>query len=195
MRIFLPVVAALALQFGNTMSNEANAAGLDLALSNETANIEVFTPLNNFIEQGSQLSLGLFYNELDDAVGYAKLVAVGTQTNTRLPYRLSVGAKAYAGEVKEANADVGAIAIGGAIEIQYAEGYNPIDLTIEGFFTPGITTFGDTESVIEIGARLSVEIVPQAKAFIGYRNFEVEDTNNITWELDDNVHFGIRLQF
>ena len=87
MRIFLPVVAALALQFGNTVGNDVNAAGLDLSLSNETANIEFFTPLNNFIEQGAQLSLGLFYNDLDDAIGHAKLVAVGTQTNTRLPYR------------------------------------------------------------------------------------------------------------
>ena len=195
MRIFLPVVAAVSLQFSNAVSNNANAAGLDLALSNESVNIEVFTPLNNFIEQGAQLSAGLFYNDLDDAIGHVKLVAVGTQTNTRLPYRLSVGAKGFVGEVKEADVDAGAIAIGGAIEIQYAGGYNPIDLTFEGFFTPGITTFGDTESIIEISARLSVEIVPQAKAFIGYRNFELEDTSNITWELDDNIHFGIRLQF
>lgn len=195
MRIFLPVVAAVSLQFSNAVSNNANAAGLDLALSNESVNIEVFTPLNNFIEQGAQLSAGLFYNDLDDAIGHVKLVAVGTQTNTRLPYRLAVGAKGFAGEVKEADVDAGAIAIGGSIEIQYAGGYNPIDLTFEGFFTPGITTFGDTESIIEISARLSVEIVPQAKAFIGYRNFELEDTSNITWELDDNIHFGIRLQF
>ena len=195
MRIFLPVVAAVSLQFSNAVSNNANAAGLDLALSNESVNVEVFTPLNNFIEQGAQLSAGLFYNDLDDAIGHVKLVAVGTQTNTRLPYRLSVGAKGFVGEVKEADVDAGAIAIGGSIEIQYAGGYNPIDLTFEGFFTPGITTFGDTESIIEISARLSVEIVPQAKAFIGYRNFELEDTSNITWELDDNIHFGIRLQF
>ena len=195
MRIFLPVVAAVSLQFSNAVSNNANAAGLDLALSNESVNVEVFTPLNNFIEQGAQLSAGLFYNDLDDAIGHVKLVAVGTQTNTRLPYRLAVGAKGFAGEVKEADVDAGAIAIGGSIEIQYAGGYNPIDLTFEGFFTPGITRFGDTESIIEISARLSVEIVPQAKAFIGYRNFELEDTSNITWELDDNIHFGIRLQF
>ena len=195
MRIFLPVVAAVSLQFSNAVSNNANAAGLDLALSNESVNVEVFTPLNNFIEQGAQLSAGLFYNDLDDAIGHVKLVAVGTQTNTRLPYRLAVGAKGFAGEVKEADVDAGAIAIGGSIEIQYAGGYNPIDLTFEGFFTRGITRFGDTESIIEISARLSVEIVPQAKAFIGYRNFELEDTSNITWELDDNIHFGIRLQF
>ena len=87
MRIFLPVVAAVSLQFSNAVSNNANAAGLDLALSNESVNVEVFTPLNNFIEQGAQLSAGLFYNDLDDAIGHVKLVAVGTQTNTRLPYR------------------------------------------------------------------------------------------------------------
>ena len=195
MRIFLPVFAALALQFGNTFGNTADAVGFDLSLSNETVNFEVFTPLNRFLNRGAQLSLGAFYNELDDAVGTLKLFAVGTQSNTRVPYRLSVGGKGYIGEVSEAEADVGAIAIGGAIEIHYGLGNNPIDLTIEGFFTPGITTFGDTESVIEINARVAIEIVPQVKAFIGFRNFEVEDDSNTTLELDDNIHFGVRLQF
>jgi len=199
MRILLPVISVVALQFGNTLENSANAAGLDLALSNETANLEYFMPLNNLIEQGSQLSLGLFYNQHDDVVGHAKLMAVGTQANTRVPYRLSVGAKAYAGEVNnligDVNVSVGAVAIGGAIEIQYANGFNPIDLTIEGYFTPGITTFGDTESITDIAARLSVEIVPQARAFVGYRKAIVEDKDNETWTLDDNIHFGIRLQF
>jgi len=195
MRIFLPVVAALALQIGTTVGNTAQAVGFDLSLSNETVNVEVFTPLNRFLNRGAQLSLGAFYNDFSDAVGTLKLVAVGTQSNTRLPYRLSVGGKGYFGEINDSETDIGAIAIGGAIEIQYAEGNNPVDLTIEGFFTPGISTFGDTESVIEINARLSIEIVPQVKAFIGFRNFEVENESNVTQELDDNVHFGVRLQF
>ncbi len=186
----LPVAAAIGLILGNP----ANAAGFDLSLSNETANFELFTPLR-VLNDGGQLSLGVIYNDLDDVVLHAKMVAVGTQTNTRVPYQLAFGAKAYFGEVKEADVDVGALAIGGSINIQYAIGYNPIDFHIEGFFTPGITTFGDTESLIEIGARVSIEIVPQAKAFVGYRLLEVEDQDNFNWELDDNVHFGIRLQF
>lgn len=186
----LPVAAAVGLIVGNPV----NAAGFDLSLSNETANIELFSPMP-VINEGGQLTLGAFYNDLDDVIVHGKMVAVGTQTNTRVPYQLAFGAKIYVGEIKEASVDAGALAIGGSINIQYALGYNPVDLHIEGFFTPGITTFGDTESVIEIGARLSIEIVPQAKAFVGYRLLEIEDKNNFNWELDDNVHFGVRLQF
>lgn len=190
MRKLLPVAAAVALIVGKPV----HATGLDLALSNETANIEGFTPLS-VIDEGGQLGVGVFYNDLDDVVFHSTLIAMGNQTNTRVPYQLAVGVKVLAGEIKEAGVDVGALAIGGSINIQYPIGYNPVDFNVEAYFTPGITTFGDTESVIEISSRLSIEIVPQAKAFIGYRLLEIEDQNNVTWELDDNVHFGIRLQF
>lgn len=191
MRKLLPVVALLGALFGNT----AQASGTDLSLSNESANIEVFGPMRAIIERGGLASFGLLYNDLDDVVGHLKLVAVGTQTNTRVPYQLAFGMKGYFGEISDPALDVGALAIGGSINIQYPFGYNPIDLNVEAFFTPGITTFGDTESVIEINTRLSIEIVPQAKAFVGYRLMEIEDEENQNWELDDNVHFGIRLQF
>ncbi len=191
MRKLLPVVALLGAMFSNT----AQASGTDLSLSNESANIELFGPMQAIIERGGLASIGFLYNDLDDVVGHLKMVAVGTQTNTRVPYQLSFGLKGYAGEISDPAIDVGALAIGGSINIQYPFGYNPIDLNVEAFFTPGITTFGDTESVIEINTRLSIEIVPQAKAFVGYRLLEIEDDSNMNWELDDNVHFGIRLQF
>ncbi|MEM7259077.1 MAG: YfaZ family outer membrane protein [Pseudomonadota bacterium] len=191
MRKLLPVVALLGAFFTNT----AQASGTDLSLSNESANIEVFGPMRGLIENGGLASIGFLYNDLDDVIGHLKLVAVGTQTNTRVPYQLAFGLKGYVGEMSDPSLDVGALAIGGSINIQYPFGYNPLDLNVEAFFTPGITTFGDTESVIEINTRLSIEIVPQAKAFVGYRRLQIEDDSNVAWELDDNVHFGIRLQF
>ena len=228
MRILLPVIAA-----GLFCTSQANAAdspfynagsgpvvgspssafGFDLAFSDESANLEALTPVRRFtrgrqggqLESNGLLSMGVFYNELDDVIGHAKLVAVGNQTVTRVPYQLEFGAKAYFGKVKQDKTDVGALAIGGAIKIQNpfsrrrAQGtvgaYNPVDLKIEGFFTPGITTFGDTDSLLEINARLSLEIVPAARAFIGYRLLEVENDSHVTLELDDNVQLGFRLLF
>ena len=191
------------LLVGLAASYQSQAAGFDLSFSNETANLEVFSPVSRLTDEGGQLTMGLFYNELDDVLLHGKLLAVGTQMHARVPYQLSFGAKLYFGQLDDINpdpavstdADVGAVAIGGAISIQYPSLYNPIDLSVEGYFTPGITTFGDTETLVEIGARLSIEIVPQAKAFVGYRLLEVDDESNETIELDDNVHFGIRLQF
>ena len=80
----LPVAAAVGLIVGNPV----NAAGFDLSLSNETANIEVFSPLP-MINEGGQLTIGVFYNDLDDVIVHGKMVAVGTQTNTRVPYQLA----------------------------------------------------------------------------------------------------------
>jgi len=51
-------------------------------------------------------------------------------------------------------------------------------------------------AILEIAARVSLEIVPAAQAFAGYRLLEVEnDDTNATLELDDNIHVGVRLQF
>lgn len=198
MRKLLPVIV-----LGLLFSTNTQASGLDLSLSNESANFEFLAPVRTFTRgnRGGQLestglvTAGFFYNELDDVVGHAKLIAVGTQTNTRVPYQLEFGVKAFAGKVKQNDTDVGALAVGGGIKIQNPAKYNPIDFKVEAFFTPGITTFGDTDSLLEITARVSLEIVPAAKAFIGYRLLEVEDDSHVTLELDDNVHLGIRLQF
>lgn len=198
MRKLLPVIV-----LGFLLSTSPRVLGIDLSFSNETANLEYITPVHTLtrgqrggqLESSGQLSLGLFYNDLDDVVGHAKLVAVGKQTNTRVPYQLEFGLKAYAGKVDQDDTDVGALAIGGGIKIQRPARNNPVDLKIEGYFTPGITTFGDTESLLEIAARLSIEIVPAAKAFVGYRLLEVENDDNFTRELDDNIHVGVRLQF
>lgn len=198
MRTLLPVIV-----LGLLLSTSTRASGLDLSLSNETANIEYLSPVRKLtrgvggrqLESTGLFTAGLFYNELDDVVVHAKLIAVGNQTKTRVPYQLEFGVKAYAGEVKEDDTSVGALAVGGGIKIQNPARFNPIDLKIEAFFTPGITTFGDTDSLLEIGARVSLEIVPAAKAFLGYRLLEVENDSHATLELDDNLHLGIRLQF
>ncbi len=201
MRKLLPVIAA-GLLFSTSTGTQAS--GFDLSFSNETLNFEYLTPVRSFtrgkrggqLESTGLLSFGAFYNELDDLVGHAKLVAVGNQTNTRVPYQLEFGVKGYVGSVEQEDTDVGALAIGGGIKVQFPATFNPIDFKVEGFFTPGITTFGDTSSLLEITARVSLEIVPAAQAFAGYRLLEVEDddTNN-TLELDDNLHIGVRLQF
>jgi len=185
------------------LSTGAHASGFDLSLSNETANLEFLAPVRKFtrgnrggqLQSTGQVSVGFLYNDLDDIVLHGKLVAVGNQTTTRVPYQLEFGVKAYGGNVSDTDTNIGALAIGGGIKIQNPARFNPIDLKIEGFFTPGITTFGDTDSLLEIGARLSLEVVPAAKAFIGYRLLEVENEDAVTLELDDNIHFGVNIVF
>ena len=199
MRKLLSVIAIASL----LLASNTNAAGLDLSLSNETANFEVSSSVRKFTrgDRGGQLrssgevSVGLFYNDLDDVIAHGKLIAVGKQVSTRVPYQLEYGVKAFVGSISDADTDVGALAIGGGIRFRNPRKFNPIDLKIEGFFTPGITTFGDTSSVLEINTLLSVEIVPAAKAYIGYRLLEVENDDNETLELDDNIHFGFSLLF
>jgi len=194
MRNLITVIATTCLLF----SGKVQALGFDLSLSNETANFESLAPVRTLTRasRGGQLestglvTLGFFYNELDDAVGHAKLVAVGAQTNTKIPYQLEVGVKAFGGKVKEQDTDIGAVAV-----VQFPSRYNPIDFKVEAFFTPGITTFGDTDSLLEIASRVSIEIVPAAQAFVGYRLLEIENDSALTLELDDNIHFGMRLQF
>jgi len=153
MRKLLPVIA-----LGLLFSSGTQASGFDLSFSNESLNLEYLTPVRSFTrgKRGGQL----------------ELVAVGNQTSTRVPYQLEFGVKGYVGAVEQNDTDVGAVAIGGGIKVQFPATFNPIDFKVEGFFTPGITTFGDTSSLLEITARVSLEIVPAAQAFAGYRLLE-----------------------
>ena len=89
MRKLLPVIV-----LGFLLSTSPRVMGIDLSFSNETANLEYITPVRTFtrgkrggqLESSGQLTFGLFFNDLDDAVAHAKLIAVGNQTLTRVPY-------------------------------------------------------------------------------------------------------------
>ncbi|MFP4160430.1 MAG: hypothetical protein ACLFSK_00405 [Ectothiorhodospira sp.] len=56
-------------------------------------------------------------------------------------------------------------------------------------------TFGVADDFYDLGLRYELEVTPGARGFIGYRLMEADLDRGGDYELDDNVHFGVRLDF
>ena len=201
------LLAGVVLLVGST---QALAGGLDIALSNDTANI-AYTfngdPLSRHnradIKGGTELSVGGFINESGDNVLHATLMARGIQQYVLSQYNISAGIKLIGGEIEvetpiegmmEAET-VGALALGFQAGLVMPSRYNPVELSFSGFYAPSITSFSDAERFGELTARLQVEVTTKARAYIGYRRllFDTNDAENV--RLDHNAHFGLSISF
>ncbi|MBX2838981.1 MAG: YfaZ family protein [Gammaproteobacteria bacterium] len=185
------------------LSMGAQATGLELALSNKTANLALLiNPYQFKMGGGSELALGGFINEDGDNLAHATLMARGYRQTVRSQYNLGAGMKLVAGDLDvdtqgiSDSESVGALALGFQMGVLLNPSrLNPVELTFEGFLAPKITSFADAESFSELGARLQVEVIPQAKAYVGYRRmkFDTNDYDNVN--LDQSIHLGIKLTF
>ncbi|MDO6460872.1 YfaZ family outer membrane protein [Granulosicoccaceae sp. 1_MG-2023] len=187
----------LAALFLLAAANHAQAAtaSLDLALSNESANLAVdFTP-PGAVAASTVANLGGIYNENHDLIFFGTLMARGSREFDRNYVTLGAGLKAYGGSVDELDQSVGALAIGGELGVVLVPSANPIDMLLQGFVAPSITTFGDTEKLVEFSAKLRVEIVRSARAYVGYRLMQVDTEDYDDIEIDDNIHVGINIDF
>ncbi len=171
----------------------ANANDFEAALSKETAQFTFRSDSSLIGWGGSDLGLGLFYNEESDFMLSASLLQM-RQASEGTPLTFGVGVKGYLGKLDDPDEDVFAFGIGGQIRYTIA-GTMPMAVYLEGYYAPEITSFGDTEEVIDYSIGFQLEALPQTVAFVGLRHFEVEGDDG-SYDLDDdNIHFGVRLTF
>jgi len=183
----------------------AEAGGLDVALSNETANIQLLlNPYQFYQGGGSELAVGGFISEQGDRLAHATLMARGFRQVDGQQYSVGAGMKAIGGDVAipaigaeaETEESVGAVALGFQLGMLLASGkHNPIELAFEGFLAPSITSFADAERYAEIGARIQIDVIPQARAYVGYRRMRFDTNDYDDVRLDRSVHVGIKLTF
>ncbi len=196
------MLAGLCLLLGCT---GVNAGGVDIALSNETANVAVLLNPYQFIQGGgSELAVGGFISEQDDRLAHATLMARGFRQTGTGQYSLGAGVKAIGGDIiipasvtgVEVSESVAALSLGFQVGMLLVSSrHNPIELGFEGFIAPSITSFSEAERFSELGARLQIEIIPQARAYVGYRRMRFTTDNFRDVRLDRSVHLGIKLTF
>ena len=188
--LFLSCFGALLL----VTSATASANDLEVALSSETAQFTFRSDSSLIGWGGSDLGLGLFYNDESDFVLQGSLLQM-RQASEETPLTFGVGVKGYLGSLDDADEDIFAFAIGG--EVRYTiPGTMPMAAYGRAFYAPKITRFGDTETVLDYTIGFQIEALPQTIAFIGIRHFEVETEDEDDYELDDdNLHVGVRLTF
>ena len=174
-------------------SANTHANDFEATLSKETAQFTFRSDSSLIGWGGSDLALGMFFNEQDDYVAQASLMQM-RQASQEAPLTFGVGVKAYLGQLDEPDEDMFALAIGG--EVRYTiPGTMPMALYARGFYAPEITSFSGAEEVTDYQIGFQIEALPQTIAFVGVRSFEVE-VDGGDYELDDDrLHFGVRLTF
>jgi len=209
-------VAGLTLLVGScTFVGLTHAGGFDLALSNETANIALQLNPRPFIDgryddgygNGAELSIGGFISEVDDRLAHLTLMAYGPRPTADSIYNFALGVKAIGGDVvieadrrrEEDNGDaesVGALALGiQAGMLLNRSARNPIELGVAAFVAPSITSFADADRFAEYSARLQMDVIPQASAYLGYRRMRWDTNDYSSIRTEQGLHLGIKLSW
>ncbi len=172
----------------------AAANDFEAALSSETAQFTFRSDSSLIGWGGADLGFGLFYNDDSDYLLQLSLMQM-RQPSEENPLTFGVGVRGYLGNLDDADQDVFAFAIGG--ELRYTiPGNMPMALFLRGHFAPEITSFSDSEEVLDYTFGFQIEVLPQTTAFIGLRHLEVDTEDEGEVELDDDrFHLGVRLTF
>jgi len=178
--------------------SSSQATDFDIALSAETASFELTADSGSVGAGGADLLLGLFFNEDSDVMGSLGMLAYGVPAGEQ-PFTFGLGGKLYYASIDQPNSDVSALALGGTTQY-HIPGNMPMILGAELYFAPGITSFQDADQLLDLRLRFSIDILPSAAAFIGYRLTAVDfvegrDEKEDDHDLDENIHLGIRIQF
>ncbi len=172
----------------------ASANDLEAALTSETAQFTLRSDSSIIGWGGAELAAGFFYNNDDDYVAQIGLMQ-RRQASQKTPVTLGVGVKGYLGDLNAPSEGIFAIAIGG--EVRYTiPGVMPMSVYLTANYAPKITSFSDTEELIDTNIGFQIEVLPQTSAFIGYRNLKVNLSNGHKYDMDDDrIHIGVRLTF
>ena len=190
MKLPLPLLVLMLCLGGIT---PAKASDFEAALSSKTAQFTFRSDSSLIGWGGADLSLGFFYNEQSDFIAQFGLLQM-RQASKKNPLTFGVGVKAYLGKLDKINKDVLAFGIGG--EIRYTiPGTMPMAIYLRGNYAPEITSFSDSEEVVDYLLGFQIEALPQTIAFVGWRHLEIKTDIGDYEADDDKVQVGVRLTF
>ncbi len=185
----------LAVTITALVATQVQARGFDLRLADETAEILYLTESSTFGYGGADIGMGFFFNEADDVSFSAAAMITGNGAGNNRSLKLGVGMKALFSAIDVIDEEVGALAIGGQIRYVIPSS-TPIAFLVEGFVAPSIVSFSGAEQYTEYRVAIELEVTPSARAYVGYRNMEYDLENYaVDYELDDDWHVGVRIEF
>ncbi|MBX5459921.1 MAG: hypothetical protein IRZ28_02415 [Steroidobacteraceae bacterium] len=187
----------LALGFALTCANILHAQqarktapprSLELALSEETAQIRYLDSTTIAGQANSEVAYALFLSEDRDVVGSA-----GVMMDTDLdfgPLEVKLGPQAYAGLLQDENNDVFALAIGAQLRFNLIP-ERDLALTGYAFYSPDVLTFGSADNLTDFMVRAEIRLGKRVEGFAGYRWFELDLLERQTRRLQNELFLGL----
>jgi hypothetical protein len=181
------------------MSSWGYAGSFDVRLGDEAAQFEYLFDNDAQIGiGGTDVSAALFFNENDDIALTVGAIVTGNSTGKNRALQFGAGVSAYGAELDTAvGADetIASLAIGGRASYIFPSS-TPMAVSLEVFYAPDITSFGDNEDLLDAQIRFELEVAPSTRIYVGYRKLEAElETSGVEYQLDDSGHLGLRFSF
>lgn len=183
------LIALVLSPFSNVMAN-----GLDLRLSSDAAELTLLTDSSTFGYGGADVGVGAFFDDDDNVLFNGSIIVSGSSVGNIKALYFGVGVKAYIGTIDAVNDTGAALAIGASGRYVFP-GITPLAVLAEAFVAPSVSNLGDFDGVSEFRVGLEVEVTPSARAYIGYRNLDVDSNTGPEFELDNSIHFGVRFSY
>jgi hypothetical protein len=171
--------------------NAPEGRALELAMSDETAQLRYIDPEEILGRGNSEISYSLFLSEDRDVVGSA---AAMMDTNLSVgSFNIRVGPQGYIGLLSEENNDVFALAFGVDARLNLARNRG---LAIYGsaYWSPDVLTFGSADNLTDFMARAEAQLTDRLLGFAGYRWFELDQLDRQDRKLQNQIFVGARWQ-
>lgn len=177
----------------------AQAADVELELTEETLQGTYITDGAAVGLEGSDLSLGLLFSDDRDIVLNAGLMVPGLgegglgEDVMPGPITVRFGAKAFGALLADPSDDVFAVAPGAEARFAIPTGI-PLTAVANVFYSPDILTFGNADDVLDFNVRLEAQFVERATGFVGFRllSFDRESGDD---DIVENILVGVRFAF
>jgi hypothetical protein len=193
MRIAIVLSAAFAqlIAFSShAQSSREEGRSLELALSNETAQVRYDTPADTG-GRDSRMFYGLFLSEERDVVGSAALLL---DSDLKIgPFDVRFGPQAYAALLDDENEDVFALALGLEARLNLVPSRS-IAIVGSAWYSPDVVTFGSADNLTDFMARAEMRLNERLLGFAGYRWFELDLLERQERRLQNEIFAGVRWQ-
>jgi hypothetical protein len=171
--------------------NAPVSRSLELALSDETAQLRYIDPEEILGRDNSEISYTIFLSEGRDVVGSA---AAMMDTNLSVgSFNIRVGPQAFVGLLSEENNDVFALAFGVDARLNLARNRG-IAIVGSAYWSPDVLTFGSADNLTDFMARAEAQLTDRLLGFAGYRWFELDQLQTEDRELQNEIFAGVRWQ-
>jgi hypothetical protein len=171
--------------------NAPERRSLELALSDETAQLRYIDPEEILGRDNSEIAYTIFLSEDRDVVGSA---AAMMDTNLSVgAVNIRVGPQAYVGLLSEENNDVFALSFGVDARVNLARN-RAIAIAGSAYWSPDVLTFGSADNLTDFMARAEAQLTDRLLGFAGYRWFELDLLNTQERKLQNEIFAGVRWQ-
>ncbi len=185
------VLRALGVVLGSMVAMQAAADSLDLNLHGDALRATYSRGIG--ASRGLDLDAGYLYAKnpaQTDHLLHVGLQVAGQNWSKQGNFDIGLGGRAVFTDTKPGN---GAnIAFGGRVR------FSPINRVGFGgslFYAPKITSFLDSEEYLEWNLAVDYQLLTQAYVYVGYRRVETDIKNAGTYQIDDNLHLGMKMMF